>query len=275
MSNRISINDLISEERLLEMLFDGVKDSAFFDQDLYEKIVSYTESYLSKNASETTAPTKIYQDFIQRYSKDMKAFLKTGKYPMELSEDVAQPSRDEYDVILLFSCLFTEHRFRIMQLIREKTVAAKTGLVIGCGPGLEIELIKGKIEALHAYDLSIDARLPKVHPQVQFFEELYHGGKDQIQPDTIYLIELLEHLAAPMDLLQVCHQALSAEGLVYLTTATNIPQFDHLYNFEVSHQKFESQVQEMGFSIEFSEAIGHRSVTLDINASNRFYVLRK
>ena len=89
------------------------------------------------------------------------------------------------------------------------------------------------------------------------------------------MIELLEHLSEPYILLEKCQKVLSEKGKIFLTTATNIPQFDHLYNFEASHQDFEKKIQNMGLSISFMEEIPHQYITLDIGAKNRFYILEK
>ena len=95
----------------------------------------------------------------------MKAFIKTGRYPLELNKNRELLSRFEYDIVLLFSCLFSEHRFRIMQLIRHKSSNSNSGLFIGCGPGLEIELVKEYFKDLYAYDISINNFLVNKHPE--------------------------------------------------------------------------------------------------------------
>ena len=113
------------------------------------------------------------------------------------------------------------------------------------------------------------------HPTVQFKKAYFTGENDDLRYDCIYLIELLEHLSEPYVLLKQCQNVLSENGKIFLTTATNIPQFDHLYNFEASHQDFEKKIQNMGLSIFFMEDIPHQFITLDIGAKNRFYVLKK
>jgi SAM-dependent methyltransferase len=236
---------------------------------------SYTIAYLAEKSEEHGAFDEIYFNFIRSYNKDMKIFVLTGKYPLQTDANRSALGRFEYDIVLLFSCLFSEHRFRIMQLINEQSSIVNCGLFIGCGPGLEIELVKSSIQKLYAYDLSINDFLLTKHPTVQFKEAYFTGEDDNLRYDSIYLIELLEHLSEPYVLLRQCQNVLSENGKIFLTTATNIPQFDHLYNFEASNQDFEEKIKKMGLSISFMEDIPHQFITLDIGAKNRFYILKK
>ena len=268
------IKQLISENRLLSSLHDRVMSSPHYEKQLYDVLVKYTRDYLEES-SDPSVSEEIYLSFIRSYNKDMKIFAKTGKFPLAIDEYRSPPSRFEYDIILLFSCLFSEHRFRIMQLLDQKSSIANCGLFIGCGPGLEIELVKNNFQKLYAYDLSINEFLLDKHPSVHFNETYFTGENDDLRYDSIYMIELLEHLREPYILLEKCQKVLSEKGKIYLTTATNIPQFDHLYNFEASHQDFEKKIQNIGLSISFMEEIPHQYITLDIGAKNRFYILEK
>ena len=273
--NNTFINQLVAENRLLNSLYERVVSSPHYEEQLYAVLESYTMAYIAEKSEGYGASDEIYFNFIRSYNKDMKTFVKTGKYPLETDANRVALGRFEYDIILLFSCLFSEHRFRIMQLINEQSSMVNSGLFIGCGPGLEIELVKNSIQKLYAYDLSINEFLLTKHPTVQFKEAYFTGEDDDLSYDSIYLIELLEHLSEPYVLLKQCQNVLSENGKIFLTTATNIPQFDHLYNFEASHQDFEKKIQNMGLSISFMEDIPHQFITLDIGAKNRFYILKK
>ena len=270
-----SIKEIIKANRLLEMLEEEIKSSDFFDYKLYQKILSYTEDYLAKEGQEEIPPEKAYFKFIRSYNKDLKAFAKTDQYPLELNAERTALSRYAYNVVLLFSCLFSVHRFRIMQLIDQQSLKLQNGLFIGCGPGLEIELVKSNMEHLYAYDITMDDFLFERHPNVIFKQEYFDGTNSDIKYDAIYLIEILEHLLNPFDLLTICGKVLSENGKIYLTTATNIPQFDHLYNFEPDHHSFEQWLAANHFAIDFIEDIPHKSVTINVAAKNRFYIISK
>lgn len=269
------IDDLLAGNRLLRILHKRLKKEPFFEEQLMERIKAYTNTYLVSQSSQSSSPTEVYGQFMEAYHKDMINFAETGKYPLEIDAHRPMLDRYAYNIILLFSCLFTPHRFKIMQLIQDTAQQATNGLFIGCGPGLEFALVKSKIDHLYAYDLKIDDFLTTTHPDIQFKEAYFDGKGDDLVYDSIYLIELLEHLDEPYLLLEQCRRVLSDSGKVYLTTATNIPQFDHLYNFEPAHGDFEKRVINLGFKIELMEDIPHQAITLDIQAKNRFYILSK
>lgn len=269
------IDKLIATNRIFEMLKDGMEQSGFFEQELYSKIKTYVEDYLFNESDNEVAPEQAYFKFIRSYNKDMKVFAETGKYPLEINPEREVLNRYEYNVVLLFSCLFSPHRFRIMQLLDDKTGDIENGLFIGCGPGLEIELVKNKMNDLHAYDIVMDDFIIQKHPEVVFRQEYFDGKNSGEKYDAIYLIEILEHLSDPKDLLLKTQMSLSDNGQIFLTTATNIPQFDHLYNFVSDHLDFEAWLSQNNFKIDFMEDIPHETVTMDIEAKNRFYIISK
>jgi len=269
------IEKIIEANRLLIILSEKIEESPYFDGLLMSKIADYTADYIVENSLDNPSIVNSYFKFIKSYNKDMKRFANTGKYPLEFDSNRKAPERFDYDIILLFSCLFSEHRFRIMQLIEKITGTMHKGLFIGCGPGLEIELVKNNIEELIAYDFSLNDFTIKKHPEVTFKEEYFDGKINHQKFDGIFLIELLEHLKDPYELLSGCIDSLSIGGRIILTTATNIPQFDHLYNFESSHKEFELLLGDLGCKINYVEDIPHQRITIDIKAKNRFYVLEK
>jgi 2-polyprenyl-3-methyl-5-hydroxy-6-metoxy-1,4-benzoquinol methylase len=168
------------------------------------------------------------------------------------------------------------HRMRIMQLLRDKADLLNGGraMFIGCGPGFEIELTNKKSRKTIAFDLEIDPFLIKKHKKVEFRNQYFDGNTDE-SFNEIYLIEILEHLTAPFELIKNCCDVLEPNGLIYLTTATNMPQFDHVYNFEVSHSVFENKISEMSLDIVYKENIRHEYIVSDIESQNCFYVLKK
>lgn len=264
---------LLADKRLFTVLSDQVKDYVHYDPSLYALLVGYVDSYTSYHKLTSDQVAKGYQSFIRSYNKDARLFDETGKYPLEIDADRAEPSRTDYSVILLLSTLLTSHRFRIMQLIMDKVTQSDSSLIIGCGPGLEIELVRARMKEIVAYDLTLDSFLDDYYKgDVDFRKEFFDGSGEE-DYDNIFLIELLEHLDDPYKILADSKKVLKKGGVIYLTTATNIPQFDHLYNFSHDHLDFEKRVQEMGYSIVYSEEIVHAYMTKGIGSMNKFYTL--
>ena len=95
------------------------------------------------------------------------------------------------------------------------------------------------------------------------------------QVGSVYAIELLEHLSEPYAFVADCYaNPLTPGGRFVTTTATNVPQFDHRYNF-VSDEEFEQRVCGLGFEMELKRSIPHECDQTEIAARNVFYVFRK
>ena len=189
--NNTFINQLFGENRLLSILRDQVLRSPHYNEQLYTLLEQYTLAYIEAESDKQKMPDEIYFKFIHSYSKDMKAFLRTGKYPMEIDKNIEVLNRYDYDIVLLFSCLFSAHRFRIMQLILEESSMVNSGLFIGCGPGIEIELVKYNFQKLYAYDISINDFLLTKHPNVHFKEDYFTGENSDILYDIIFYSEFI------------------------------------------------------------------------------------
>lgn len=267
------LQGLIEESRLLGVLYDNLQPE-MKEAALYRFTAGYLEAYAAFNKISPADAVDIYTAYITKYNRHCKEFIKTGRYPLENGDTSFNVSREEYDVVLLLSVLFTAHRFRIMQLLQQQTAGAGNALHIGLGSGLEIALTQDQFTAVAGYDLSVNDFLFQKFPQHSLNIELYTGQK-QDYFDAVYLIELLEHLDDPYALLQVCHGSLKKGGRIYLTTATNIPQFDHLYNFPEDHSGFEKKLQELGFTVVYKEAVQHHYLSIDLTPSNHFYVIEK
>lgn len=265
--------DLIAKKRLFTILSDQVKDADFFDNAFYQTLTAYLDAYISYHKLDAKEVAKSYLSYIKDYNKDARRFDETGKYPLELDPEREEPSRTAYSIILLLSTLLTAHRFRIMQLIKDKTQQSESGLFIGCGPGLEIELVKNTISQLDAFDLTLDPFLAHHFQSEVHFKNAYFDGAGDKSYEQIYLIELLEHLNEPYNLLANCKKVMTKGGRLYLTTATNIPQFDHLYHFPADHIEFDKKIAELGFDVVYCEEIVHAYMTKSLGSMNKFYIL--
>lgn len=267
------LKDLLDTSRLFNVLYDNLPEE-IRSTELYTDVISYISKYSLYNNLKAEELNSSYSAFISSYNKHCKEFCKTGKYPYEKAIPVnVSFSRIEYDIALLLSVLFTTHRYRIMELLHQQPSSDKA-LFIGIGPGLEISLTKTKHKEIHAYDLSVNDFLLKEFSDVIINKNLYTGQNENYF-DVIYLIEILEHLDDPFKLLSICYNSLKRGGRIVMTTAIDIPQFDHLYNFQNDDELFIKELNIMGFRILYNEIIPHNYLTLPIRSSNRFYEIQK
>lgn len=267
------LKDILDNSRLFSVLYDNLSEEIRLS-DTYNMAVSYISRYAKFNNLDTEKLNSSYFAFISAYNKQSKEFCKTGKYPFEKEiPDKYVFSRIEYDIALLLSVLFTAHRYRIMELLHNLPKEEKA-LYIGIGPGLEISLTKQKHQEIHAYDLAVNDFLKQEFPDIYINNCLYTGQYKEYF-DIIYLIEILEHLEDPFELIKISYDSLKKCGKLVLTTATDIPQFDHLYNFTEDDKNFIEKLKKTGFEVLYNEKISHNYLTLPIKSSNRFYIIQK
>lgn len=255
------------------MLYDGLSPE-ITGSVLYGQVEDYLEKYMAFNNISTEKCIENYINYARKYISHCKQFIKSGKYPAELQTDKFSVSREEYDVVLILMILFTPHRFRIMQLLVEHQLPAEKALYIGLGSGLEIELTRNFTKEIHAYDLTLNKFLFTHFPGIRLNAELYTGQYLDYF-DEIYMIELLEHVPDPYELLDTCYLSMKKGGRVLLTTATDIPQFDHLYNFKDDHSEFEEKLNRSGFSVSYKEKIPHQYLSMELQPCNHFYIIEK
>ncbi|HXH99849.1 MAG TPA: hypothetical protein VNI52_06250 [Sphingobacteriaceae bacterium] len=265
-------SSFLEKNRLFEVLYQSLP-GAIRKADLYGEMTDYLEKYIRDNHLSEDDIDLIYRRFITNYNFCSKKFLAEGKYPHELGIDVHHPNRIEYDVILMLSTILNSHRFRIMEIISEVDWSDHA-LFVGVGSGLELHLRNGKHREIQAFDISINPHLIMNLPKVKFSES-YYSNHFNVYFDAVFLIEILEHLSDPWSLIDIAAKSCKIGGQIYLTTATNIPQFDHLFNFPEDHSEFEKYIKSRGFEIQNKEKINHRHLTINLQSSNHFYIIKK
>jgi 2-polyprenyl-3-methyl-5-hydroxy-6-metoxy-1,4-benzoquinol methylase len=156
-------------------------------------------------------------------------------------------SRDHYDISLLLSIAFTNHRFEIMQQL-EAFVAGCEGdggriVSIGTGTGYEIERIARGLPddwRIESYDIEesvqADARalldyFGVARPVTWGREFPLEAGRPDLNGryDAIVMCELLEHLPDPAAALRTARVCLKPSGRMFVTMAVNVAQEDHVY----------------------------------------------
>jgi len=239
---------------------------------LEERVEEYVARFVRIHDRSTDDLIRAYERFLDRYMQDVEHFARTGEYPAQAGRSAAPIDRWEYDAALLMSVLVTDRRFRIMELVAEQRIPYGHVAVVGAGAGLELELLASPGCRLCGWDVALSERVSDLHPRVMLRRAAFPQGVTRTF-DAIFLIELLEHVADPYGLLESCAQRLAPGGRIVLTTATNIPQFDHLFNFPHDHAEFRARARAAGLHVEMEEDIPHRALSTDIGSRNRFFVL--
>ncbi len=238
---------------------------------VYNQINKYLEEYLKFYDIRPKKVISLYKNFLKSYSSDCKKFIETNCYPVQLIDEINTLDRIEYDVTLIISCLLSFHRFTIIDEITNHKYISESSLFIGIGPGLEIFLLKDRFEKFEAYDTEI-SNFIKNKFNKNIYEKKFSYKKKLYK--NIFAIEIIEHLEKPYELLSELFNSLDKDGIITLTTAKNIPQFDHLYNFE-NENDFLQNIEKIGLKVVYKKIIDHQSLVKELNANNVFYRLKK
>jgi len=241
------------------------------EKKIYSIADEFLENYCNFQGFSAIQASKAIEKFILKYKKDMDNFIKTNKFPFELENDIFNLTREEYDLFLISSVLFTKHRFSIIKNISELGLTEKKIALIGVGSGLELAFLDNKKNEINAFDLSLSQYAKDSFDHVDLHEEPFDSSQKY---DTIFGIELIEHISEPYRLIENIYSSLKENGIFIVTTIKNVPQFDHLYNF-TNEKEFELNVKSIGFSLIEKKVIPHEYRFINLDVNNVMYILGK
>lgn len=266
------LSEIFEIDRRLRIDYKRVLASPFYNKDIIHKIDNFLVDYMTFYNLSIKDILFHYYNFVKRYSENVKVFSSTNKYPRQLGVKI-DVDRNEYDISLILSTAVTIHRHRIFKLIHQLggEVFGKT-LIVGVGSGLELDFLTCRNALIDAYDINISNFVKDRFSDINLKESKFAGREEYY--DNIFALELLEHLSDPYEFISCCFDSLRKGGKFYLTTATNVPQFDHLYNFK-SNNEFESKVNGLGFKINENEDILHDYLNKNMYSKNTWYILEK
>jgi hypothetical protein len=266
------LSEIFEKDRWMRIAYGKLLKSPIYNPHIINRIDLFLESYAEFYKLSLNDIISIYNNFTNYYSKDIRQFLQTGKYPFEL--DVKRPiSRVDYDIVLILSVVLSEHRHRIFnQLILSSKSSSSDVALIGVGSGLEIEFLNRQNNRITAYDISISDFAKTMYTDIKMVESYFDGTQKNFS--IIYAIELLEHLSDPITFLKMIYESMIFGGQFFFTTATNVPQIDHLANFP-DMGAFESKLKQIGFKTENNIEIVHDSIDSKLKASNNWFEVKK
>ena len=271
------INNFIKKDKLIAFqchrLQSQIKNNEI---ELYKYIDKFFMEYCQYHNIDEDFILNCRSKFIKEYSNDLSKFEETGLYPYQLKKKNFHLNRIEYDLILIMSFLTEMYRFKIANWLSSQSFN-KINLIIGCGPGVELGIIK-EFCGYFENELIVYDKNPSPFVEKKFslkIKKEYFKSNSFISTtfDNILLIEILEHLVNPIEFLKDVNKVLKKGKQIYLTTANNIPQFDHYYNFEVGEIK--KIVKNLFLKIEYYEIFNHDYLFSNVKASNEVLVLTK
>ena len=269
------IEYIINKNRRLRLEYNFVKKSCDnLENEIFYILNNYLTEFCEYFNLEAEDVIQMHNEFIGNYLNDIKLFLNNGKYPYQLYS-VKHIDRITYDVTLLLSVFLSRVRLQIFKMLIE-SLKKKKGevIIVGVGAALELELISKLIPNLKfkAFDLSISDFVHNRFGNDKVFEREFVFEKEKGY-ETIIFIELLEHLEAPYSFLKKSSEFLLDGGNIICTTSSNMPQFDHFYNFH--NDNFEEKLKEFNLNVKTNIKLPHNLINSKIDSYNNFYELHK
>ena len=273
-SSELSVDNFINKHPVYSRLHDAVKTLPNYDSKLIKIMLSYVECFCKYYGITYEELENLYSSFIKRYDNDLSYFENSGNYPY-LDENFSHEISDlEYEAALLWSPIISTHRYKIMHLVYTTKKALNNILVIGAGPGLEIELLKDSALNTVVVETNPSEFFKYMHPDIKICG-IHEKEFSKLKFDRVYAIELLEHVHNPHELVTIVEGLLVHSGHFIATTATNIPQFDHVVNFDRNPINFLIKLNDLGFRSIYVEDIPHHYFTSSVRAANTFFIFKK
>ncbi len=266
------LSEIIATDRWMRISHSKVQKCPEYSPVVEDILSKYLAEYASFYNLSTKDVIDIYNNFTRQYSEHIRIFLATGKYPYQ-NGVIPDLGRVNYDIVLILSVVMSAHRHKIFKRLHNSSKLLKgNALLIGIGSGVELEFLNSSNNDIYAYDISISDFIKEKYQRINLNECLFEGALQEY--DNIFAIELLEHLSQPLDFAKMAYGSLTKGGKFFFTTATNIPQIDHLCNF-TDKQQWETNLESLGFEILIGEQINHESIDSKLDASNTWYITQK
>jgi len=142
----------------------------------------YLKDYAQFNSLESSRIVKLYEDFADVYTKNLKDFKVTGKYPFEL-KNYPEIDRISYDIALILSCVTNQPRYEIaVNLLNTiKDIKGKRVCIIGAGAGLELDLLNTNSQGniIDAYDLSFNPFVKEHFKHFNLLEQYFDSTQEK------------------------------------------------------------------------------------------------
>lgn len=272
------LSDIFHLDRRLALANERLRGSSHTYPQVESLIHTLLLAYAQAHQLSPSSIIAAYDKFSRLFAGHLEHFRQHRQYPLEYAPPVAM-DRITYDVSLLLSCLVNTARFRITEKLLQNLAlhADKPDvLVVGCGAGIELEIIQQSAHDHHvtAYDTNLGQFVRKRFSGFDLREQNFDNSCPANSVDVVLAIEILEHVDNPTTLMEYISKVLKPGGICFCTTATDLPQFDHRFNF-VDIPLFHRQLQTMGFSIQETEKFIQAYPFQGIESRNDWFTLRK
>jgi len=263
---------IVKENRFLKVKFLKLFFSLSRKEKIFRKnIIKYFEEYVSFYNFNFKQINDIYMKFIKNYIENIKIF-KIDKSYNNLNRNI-NFKKKEYDLIMLLSIIFDYERLKILMLFSETDFSGNT-MFIGSGSGIELQtffLKHQNINHVFLIEKEESSFLKHFFKNKIIYVDLNNNQK--FKYNSVIAIEVIEHIKNYKMFLQQIILNVEKNGIVFITLAKNIPQFDHYVNFE-DYLKILHIFNERDFLLKKNFLVNYQNHT-DIESSNFILEFKK
>ena len=257
------------------------QDDEFLQE--FENFLSEYIQYLSKNELTIEYGIDAYLKMISDMFKSQVKFMRTGKYPVESSEDAFNEVYNNEKEMLsymiglaLSQYLWSTHykMFGHLKLtLKQNKSNVNKYLEIGPGHGLFLKSaidILNKNTEMTAVDIS-QTSLNVSKSIITYFypwKDISFINKDMLdlnmnsEFDFIVMGEVIEHVEDPKSLLVKISKLLSKNGRAFLSTCVNCPMIDHVYHFHTVDE-IRNMFKSCGLTIESEKVLPVEDISMN------------
>jgi len=238
------------QKKKLESFF--LKQDKKYMNDFEDFLSSYI-NYLNKNGLDIEYGINAYIKMINDMFKSQIKFMRTGKYPIDTTNDAIDNVYNDkkemlsYMIGLAISQYLWDTHYEMFNHLKDELLKNKQNIkeYVEIGPGHGL-FLKNAIDILNknvnmtAIDISpISLNISKSiikyfypNKKINFINEDMLNLDLNSKCDFIVMGEVIEHVENPDLLLKKIYNMLNKKGKAFLSTCVNCPAIDHVYHFK-------------------------------------------
>jgi len=277
--NTTQLLALIGEKSMLQSKFlsESLQDITAEEASSLESLVEFYKT--QDNSLEQIADK--YLNLVNSLFEEQKYFFEYEKYRHstynEAKHIYENPQHmDSYAIGLGLSVFLWQVHRDIMRFFKKYLKLCVGGRYFEIGPGHGENFVSAMKAASFDNFTAIDISRTCIEQTLSYIKYSFGAERNDYKIicgnffdypeidkfDSIVMGEVLEHVENPIDFLKKIRAISNKNSLIYISTAINAPQLDHIYHFH-NLQEVYNMLEQAGFKICDYVATTHKNIPLD------------